>query len=59
VFVVHHDLQTVKEYFDWCLLLNRHLIAAGSLEQVLTLQNLERAYGKNAQIFTEVIGRML
>ena len=29
VVVVHHDLQTVHEYFDWVLLLNVRRIAAG------------------------------
>jgi manganese/zinc/iron transport system ATP- binding protein len=29
VVVVHHDLQTVPEYFDWVLLLNVRAIASG------------------------------
>jgi len=59
IFVVHHDLNTAGEYFDWCLLLNRHLIAHGSLQDVFNLQNLERAYGKSPQIFDEAIRRVL
>ena len=27
VIVVHHDLQTVKEYFDWVFLLNIRVVA--------------------------------
>ena len=27
VFVVHHDLRTVREYFDWVMLLNMRLVA--------------------------------
>lgn len=45
VLVVHHDLQTVKEYFDHVILLNVHTIAAGSTEKVFTLENLHRTYG--------------
>lgn len=45
VLVVHHDLQTVKEYFDHVILLNVNTIAAGSTEKVFTLENLHRTYG--------------
>lgn len=55
LFMVHHDLNTACEYFDWCLLLNRHLISSGRLQDVFTLENLEMAYGKSPQIFDEAI----
>lgn len=45
VLVVHHDLQTVKEYFDWVMLLNMRTIAAGPTEEVFTIENLHRTYG--------------
>ncbi|MFZ3589310.1 metal ABC transporter ATP-binding protein [Bacillus sp. DJP31] len=45
VLVVHHDLQTVKEYFDWVLLLNIRKIAIGPTEEVFTLDNLQKTYG--------------
>jgi len=45
VIVVHHDLQTVPEYFDWVMLLNVSRIAAGPVEQVFTEENLRRTYG--------------
>ncbi|MBX7252320.1 MAG: metal ABC transporter ATP-binding protein [Candidatus Promineofilum sp.] len=45
VVVVHHDLQTVPEYFDWVLLLNIRRIAAGPVGVVFTEENLRRAYG--------------
>ncbi|UTC63793.1 metal ABC transporter ATP-binding protein [Treponema sp. OMZ 788] len=43
--VVHHDLQTVKDYFDRVLLLNVRLIAEGSVEEVFTEENLRKTYG--------------
>lgn len=55
--VVHHDLNTACEYFDWALLLNRHLVANGPMKEVFTVENLEKAYGKNHQIFDEAIRR--
>lgn len=44
VIVVHHDLQTVKEYFDWVTLLNTQLIASGPVDDVFTEENLNKAY---------------
>ncbi|MEP0545493.1 MAG: metal ABC transporter ATP-binding protein [Rhodothermales bacterium] len=43
--VVHHDLQTVPEYFDWALLLNVRRIAAGPVDEVFTEANLRLTYG--------------
>lgn len=45
VIVVHHDLQTVTEYFDWVLLLNQRLIACGPVEQTFTSELLQKTYG--------------
>jgi manganese/zinc/iron transport system ATP- binding protein len=45
VVVVHHDLQTVPEYFDWVMLLNVRSIASGPVGDVFTDENLRRAYG--------------
>lgn len=45
VVVVHHDLDTVPEYFDRVLLLNVRAIAAGKVEDVFTPENLRRTYG--------------
>ncbi|HPF34367.1 MAG TPA: metal ABC transporter ATP-binding protein [Candidatus Krumholzibacteria bacterium] len=45
VLVVHHDLQTVAEYFDWVLLLNVRRIACGPVETTFTDENLRLAYG--------------
>jgi manganese/zinc/iron transport system ATP- binding protein len=45
VVVVHHDLQTVAEYFDWVTLLNVRKIASGPVTEVFTDENLRRTYG--------------
>ncbi len=45
VVVVHHDLQTVPEYFDQVFLLNVQKIAAGPVDEVFTSENLRIAYG--------------
>ena len=43
--VVHHDLQTVPEYFDWVTLLNIRRIASGTVDEAFTEENLRLAYG--------------
>ncbi|MEL6403341.1 MAG: metal ABC transporter ATP-binding protein [Chloroflexota bacterium] len=45
VLVVHHDLQTVAEYFDWTTLLNVEVTASGPTEDVFTPENLRKTYG--------------
>ena len=45
VMVVHHDLQTVAEYFDWVMLLNVRRVAVGPVSEVFTEDNLRRTYG--------------
>ena len=45
VVVVHHDLQTVPEYFDWVALINVRRIAAGPVAEVFTEANLRATYG--------------
>ena len=45
VIVVHHDLQTVPEYFDWVTLINVRRIASGPVAQVFTEENLRKTYG--------------
>ena len=43
--IVHHDLQTVVDYFDWVTLLNVRRIASGPVEDVFTEKNLRLTYG--------------
>lgn len=53
VFVVHHDLQTVRDYFDEVVLLNMRLIASGAVAEVFTNENLQRTYGGRLTILEE------
>ena len=45
VVAVHHDLNTVTEYFDHAFLINKSKVAEGRVEDVFTLDNLQEAYG--------------
>jgi len=56
--VVHHDLQTVTEYFDDVLLLNMRLVAAGPVATAFTEENLRRTYGGKLSLLEQVGQRM-
>ena len=50
VIVVHHDLQTVPEYFDWVTFLNVKKIATGPVKDIFNNENLIKTYGINYQV---------
>lgn len=54
VVVVHHDLSTVREYFDRVILLNMRLVAAGPTEEVFTAELLQKTYGGRLTILSDV-----
>jgi manganese/zinc/iron transport system ATP- binding protein len=56
--VVHHDLQTVADYFDEVLLLNMRLVASGPTADVLTEENLRRTYGGRLALLEQVGSRL-
>ena len=56
VIVVHHDLDTVTDYFNWVTLLNVRIIASGPVESTFTTENLKKAYGAKHS-FDYLIGR--
>lgn len=56
VVCVHHDLDSVADYFDWVALLNVRLIAAGPFATTFTPENLKRTYGGRMQSLT-IMGR--
>jgi manganese/zinc/iron transport system ATP- binding protein len=45
VLVIHHDLQTVPDYFDYVVLLNMRVVAHGPTSQVFLPANLQKTYG--------------
>ena len=58
VVVVHHDLQTVPEYFDHVIMLNMRVVAHGSVEEVFTNDNLKKTYGGRLTLLSEAADRL-
>lgn len=58
VIVVHHDLQSVSQYFDWIVMLNTRLVASGPTDTTFTSENLESTYGGKLTLLTDVADLM-
>ena len=58
VVVVHHDLQTVPEYFDHVIMLNMRVVAHGEVREVFTEENLKKTYGGRLTLLSEAAERL-
>jgi len=58
VLIVHHDIQTVRDYFDYVILLNMRLIACGPVDTTFTNENLHKTYGGRLTILDEAAEAM-
>ncbi|MCR9294246.1 MAG: ABC transporter ATP-binding protein [bacterium] len=56
--VIHHDLQTVPEYFDYVVLLNMRVVSHGSVVETFTPENLQKTYGGRLTLLDEVTEAM-
>lgn len=54
VIVVHHDLQSVTQYFNWMIMLNTRLVACGPTETTFTQENLQETYGGKLTLMSDV-----
>ncbi|MFI3210717.1 MAG: metal ABC transporter ATP-binding protein [Peptostreptococcaceae bacterium] len=44
IFIVHHNLQTVKEYFDWVVMINSQVIDNGDVDTTFNETNIQKTY---------------
>ncbi|HCM89922.1 MAG TPA: metal ABC transporter ATP-binding protein [Vagococcus sp.] len=45
IVIVHHDLHKTREYFDNLIIMNKQLVASGSVESTFVTKNIQAAYG--------------
>jgi manganese/zinc/iron transport system ATP- binding protein len=55
VVCVHHDLDTVADYFDDVVLLNMRVVAAGPVAEIFTKENLRKTYGARLALLDEAV----
>jgi len=53
VVVVHHDLQTVADYFDEVVLMNGRIVAHGPVSEVFNNEMLRRTYGARLKLLDD------
>lgn len=53
VICVHHDLEEVKEHFDYAVLLAHYIVDSGPVQQVLTKKHIQQAYNAKETMLTE------
>ncbi len=49
VIAVHHDLQTVKEYFDYVTFINVSVIDSGHVNNIFTEENIKKTYRNSSE----------
>jgi manganese/zinc/iron transport system ATP- binding protein len=54
VIVVHHDIHSAMNFFDWVIMLNLHLVASGPKEIVMNEEMLRKTYGGKLNLLTRV-----
>lgn len=54
VIVVHHDIHSAMNFFDWLIMLNLHLVASGPKELVMNEEMLRKTYGGKLNLLTQV-----
>lgn len=57
--VVHHDLATVPQYFDWTVLLNMRVVAAGPTKEIFNQENLRKTYGGKLSLLSEAAEELM
>ena len=59
VIVIHHDLATVPHYFDWMVMMNMRIVAAGPTSQVFNQENLRKTYGGQLTLMAQAADAMI
>lgn len=54
IFVVHHDLQSAMDYFDWMVLINKRIVGSGPIQEVFTTETLQNTYGGNLSMLEQI-----
>jgi len=55
VICVHHDLQTIPDYFDHVAMLNMRMVARGPVKEIFTQENLRKTYGGKLALLEQAV----
>jgi manganese/zinc/iron transport system ATP- binding protein len=51
--IVHHDLHSVEKYFNYTVILNTRIVAAGPTSEVFNFENVQKAFGSRSTLLEE------
>lgn len=54
VFVIHHDLTKITSYFDELVLINKELIGAGPVQEVIKPEVMTKAYNMDFELLNQM-----
>ncbi|AXY25130.1 peptide transporter [Suicoccus acidiformans] len=57
VIAVHHDLNTVEEYFDDVIFLNREIVTFGSVDTTFTQENIDETYKQDRNLGDSIVAK--
>lgn len=52
--IVHHDLTSVADYFDYLIMVNTRMVAFGKTPEIFTQENLNETYGGKLPLLTRI-----
>jgi manganese/zinc/iron transport system ATP- binding protein len=52
--IVHHDLTSVADYFDYIAMINTRMVAFGKTSEIFTQENLNETYGGKLPLLTRI-----
>lgn len=58
LFVIHHDLTKVEDYFDELILVNKELVATGTVSDVFTPELMERTFNAPLTVLENMGGKL-
>lgn len=53
VCIIHHDLHSVEKYFNYTVILNTRVVAAGATTEVFHFDNIQKAFGSRSTLLEE------
>ena len=55
VLCVHHDLESVRDYFEYVTLINMKIVASGPVKDIFTPGNLRKTYGDKWRLLEDAM----
>lgn len=58
IFVIHHDLTKLENYFDDIIVINKYIYGAGPVKEIFTTERMEKAFQAPLSVLENVGGKL-